>query len=490
MTLKNQDGSAVGYSLIFESTKVTKGKTDWTIKTYDQDLQQIKDVKFSKPYRKFFVLDNAYNGVAIGYYFFNYKEKKYELNSYDSDMKKLGSFVSKEKIPKNQAKFIYSNFAAGMNSTYRLYPIPNKGFVQTTLSGKFSFNFAFEGFDNKMKSKWKFNSEEIPGKIKTFIMNEVGEKYLIAIVNVNEKLLSRSFSSYLLILDVVTGKKISLIKLNEKSGTDALTISYSTYLQSLDEILIIGEFFKPEDASGSGKSLGFYAKRINVDGKTISGKKFNWNNKFKDLISNAGKLSIEKDGYYHSVQDVKMDKDGNIYIVFEQFKRKINAIALAAKIYTRNAGVNAAHGVLGNFVIAKLDNELKLNDVKFFTKEKSDVELFPGSDFLGLGLVGLQMKSFGKFDYMYAVSSSDSSSFEIHYINKEKDDGNRTAQACVITKDAEGKFHKFKTEVTAPKKTFNTLYRGKEGHILLSNYARKEKKLTLSLIKVNKNLNE
>jgi len=36
------------------------------------------------------MLGNAYNGDAIGFYFYNFKDKQFEIESYDKNLVKLG----------------------------------------------------------------------------------------------------------------------------------------------------------------------------------------------------------------------------------------------------------------------------------------------------------------------------------------------------------------------------------------------------------------
>jgi hypothetical protein len=89
-------------------------------------------------------------------------------------------------------------------------------------------------------------------------------------------------------------------------------------------------------------------------------------------------------------------------------------------------------------------------------------------------------------DYKYMLKNEDSSeiTFSFEDYGKIDDDSRRTKNFGQI-KYKNGKFSVDKIPVKKEKATFSQMYPAKTGHVLQVNYFKKDKKLTMDLVKLN-----
>jgi hypothetical protein len=132
-----------------------------------------------------------------------------------------------------------------------------------------------------------------------------------------------------------------------------------------------------------------------------------------------------------------------------------------------------------------LNKDLTLNEIKYYTKDRSDAELPPGMDFYGPGMWGMVMKQMGSFDYQFTQLANDGKSADIVYINYDKEKGEDTKRVLgnvIISPD--GKFTLDKMDITT-KATASFLYPAKPGFLMMVDYLKKERSLGMKLVKLN-----
>ncbi len=472
-----------GYTLFYEGDKADRKNSNYVIDIYDQDLKKVKGIDLVKPKDDYMLVSNVYNDEALAFLFYDFKKKTFDIESYSNDLTKLGEINTLE-VTKADNRTMVQNQAlssSGGQSAYStsisLYPIPKKGFVKNSING-YSKGWVLEMYDNKLNKKWSLESGDTKD-YQNIIPVDATEKYLLLSMLQRKSLLSQKFESFLILIDVETGKKLFEIS-PESDPTEQLSVTGISLDEATNEIITVGDYYMTSEKPGFAAGTGFYIKKFSIEGKEINKKFYAWN---KEVMKVAGNQYIDQSfvNFTHQIQKMA---DGKTYIVVEQYKRKFNAGGAAMMALGGSASV--LKGVIGNILIFSLNNsDLSLSGVKQIEKEESTVTLIPGSEIYGPGITGMLMKMFGDFDYQFIVNSANDKTFNAVYVSyaKEKGEAEKKIIGNILLGD-DGKITEDKIEV-AGKVTTSYIYPAKPGYILTVDFLKKLKQLDLKLIKVN-----
>ena len=481
------DGKEVkGYSLIYKTDKADKDNDNIHIAVYDVNLTLTKTIDLKKPRGKYLLLGNAYNGEGLGFYFYNFKEKQFEIEVYDKNLVKQAEVTDNHKLTNmeeaalNNAKASAEKDQASFGASLNIYPVAGQGFI-TNGALKNGKGYTLKMYDNKLKEKWSFSSPEDADGYEGMIISEVNGKYLIGNVIKRPSLFSTKMTFYLVVFDVMTGKKKMEIPISG-TGQDQLSLNTIIYDEPTDQIIAIGDYYPEDGKVGSSRSKGFYFKVYSSDGKEGAKQMYTWEKDVKTKLPPEAKESLEKGAMNYTHKILKGD-DGKFYLVAEQYSKSASGMGIASKAMGGSANVTKAQ--LWNMVIFVLNKDLTLSDIKYYTKDKSDVELPPGMDFYGPGLWGMMMKQMGSFDYQFTQMANDGKSADIVYINYDKEKGEDTKRVLgniIISPD--GKFTFDKIDITT-KATASFLYPAKPGFLMMVDFLKKERTIGMKLIKLN-----
>src|SRR5689334_13559677 len=130
------DGKEVkGYSLIYKTDKADKDNDNIHIAVYDVNLTLTKTIDLKKPRGKYLLLGNAYNGEGLGFYFYNFKEKQFEIEVYDKNLVKQAEVTDNHKLTNmeeaalNSAKASAEKDQASFGASLNIYPVAGQGFI-------------------------------------------------------------------------------------------------------------------------------------------------------------------------------------------------------------------------------------------------------------------------------------------------------------------------------------------------------------------------
>lgn len=475
-----------GYVMYARADKADKKNDNYLLNFYDQDLAPVSNITIQKPSGKYFLLRNAFNGSAFGFYYFNRKDNTLEIETYDAGLKKLGSKVIEDLSPgdKNGIQQILRLPDTGENNPMglSLYPVQGKGFLRNCQVGM-GKGFALEMYDNSLKQKWRYTTGSNSDKLQTAIIQEVGEKYILVNVLRRDGMMSRKFESFMVAYDVETGKKVLDVPV-ETSKTEQLSLNSLSYDAQSDEFVAIGEYYKLDDKPMVSKSQGFYLKRFSPAGKQTFNKQYGWQNQVAKAMPAEAKQSLE-DGFVNFTQSIVKGNDGKVYIVAEQFKIVGDGLGIAANILAGGrTSASVSKGVIGNMLVFVLDPQYNLADIKFYAKDRSNATVPAGGGFLGAGLLGMVFRSQGDFDYQFMQRSNDGSAYNVVYINYDKEKGEDTKKIVGNISFHDGQFGLDKVDGTS-KATASFVYPAKAGYVMLADHTRKDKKLGLRLVKLN-----
>src|ERR1700760_4011306 len=79
-------GSIKGYFFLYQSDKIDKHTSEYTLQILDENLNKVKDIKFQDT-KQLSLLESAYNGSTLAFLFKNEEAKTLDMKIYDFDGK-------------------------------------------------------------------------------------------------------------------------------------------------------------------------------------------------------------------------------------------------------------------------------------------------------------------------------------------------------------------------------------------------------------------
>ena len=84
------DNQIKGYFFFYQSDKIDRKTNEYTLKIVDQNLNPVKDIKFTDS-KNVSLLEASYNNEALAFLFYNDDEKPTEVRIYGLDGKQRSS---------------------------------------------------------------------------------------------------------------------------------------------------------------------------------------------------------------------------------------------------------------------------------------------------------------------------------------------------------------------------------------------------------------
>jgi hypothetical protein len=473
-----------GYIMCARADKADRKNDNYLLDFYDQDLNKVSNITLQKPSGRYTLLQNAFNGTAFGLYFLNTKNNTLEIETYDTGLKKLGSKVIEDlsradkmiigQMVRNDGNV--ENTLGGLTLT----PIAGKGFVRNSYDGLMK-GYVLQMYDNSLTPTWRLASDPKSKFYESILIREVTDKYLVGTIMRRDGMMSKQISSYMVAIDVNTGKKVMDLPV-ETSKTEQLSLSSFTFDADKREFVAVGEYYKPDDKPFVNKSQGFYIKRFTEAGKLIGTKPYSWQKEVKLALPAEAKASME-DGFMNFTHSIVKGADGKMYIVAEQYKIAADGLGIAAQMLGGRA--SAVNGQVGNLMLFVLNPDFTLNTVKFYAKDRSKVMLPAGSGMVGSGIIGMVIKAQGDFDYQFLQRNEASSQFNVVYINYDKEKGESTKKVIgSIGFGDNGQFGLDKIDGTTTAAS-SFVYPAKPGYVMMVDYLKKQSQLGMKLVKLN-----
>jgi len=473
------DKEVVGYVVFYKTDKADSKNDNYGFDLLDEKLNKVSTKKVVLPRNAVF-LQPVYNGDALGLMFYNITKENYIFRSYDKELKELGSVIT-EKPNKFERAALGQMEGDAAASFYGLHAVPGKGFVRAGY-GEDKDKYRITFYDNNFKTKWSYQTPEASKDFETFLISDVNEKYVTGTTMRRDGLMSRKIEYFLTVFDVETGKKI--LDTSVENAKEQLSISSTILLKGTDQMVLQGEFYDLDDKPGVNKSKGFYLKTYDLNtGKELSEKKFSWAKDMAKLFNAKGKESLE-DKYLNFPHDLFKAANGHYYMAFEQFKKVADGAGIAMVALGGSASFVKIR--VGNLWVLEMDGDFKPLALQYYEKDGSDVGLPAGAGMVGAGMLGYFVKSIGGFDYQFLQQNKDESTFNMAYINYDREKGEKSKTIVgniFLAKDGTLNFDK--VDITAPKRSTLSLYSAQGSNIMLSTYNSKEKTLELRLVKLN-----
>jgi hypothetical protein len=136
-------------------------------------------------------------------------------------------------------------------------------------------------------------------------------------------------------------------------------------------------------------------------------------------------------------------------------------------------------------VVFEFNPDFSIKRAHLFEKDKNVVMLPAGATYYSSKLLSYYAKSMGGFDFVFSQVSSDKSTFNVSYINYDKEKGEKSKNILgTVVYTPEKKFSIDKMPLDRKSTSFY-VYRAKEGYVMISEYNKKNKTLESRLEKIN-----
>jgi len=468
-----------GYYTLYELAKKTKGKSDFQLSVFDQNLSPLSSKKFVMTSGTF-SQEATFNGEYLLFKFQNLTDKKYAYKMFDKNAKLVRS-VSKPAY--------YMDYVAGADNVdqaenLHLYPLPGKGFVNYSTKnqkGKMSkTRYVIDFFPNDSSSTWQANTPATSDFYEyADYLGQAGNT-LLSLVIKREGLFDKDLEEHILGTDLKTGKKLFEYKLEDPDHT------VSTLNVVADEgstFSIIGLYYEKDAKSFKDKSMGLFAFTLDADGKVTSRKYVSWASDVAKFLPMTEKGKVKDVGFIFFHRFVKT-ADGSYFGIGEEYHREASAIGIAATVLARgNGGTSVLKAVTGDLYVFKFDQGFALQGVTAYDKARSNVSLPPGASMLSVRTTGLYMKSYGGFDYMFTQLSKDKTEFNSGYLDYERTKGNKGWKFGSVNY-SDGKLANDKLALNS-EATWFRVFPGKPGYVMVAEYFRKKKQMEFRMEKLN-----
>jgi hypothetical protein len=317
--------------------------------------------------------------------------------------------------------------------------------------------------------------------METFLLSGISDKYVSGLTMRRKGIMSTKFEYFLTVFDLETGKK--LVDVSVEKEKENLSISATNLLDN-DHVLVQGEYYNADDKAGVHKSNGVYFKKFDIKtGKGVSDTKLSWKVDIKKMFDAKGMKRIE-DNFSNYPMSLIRAANGHTYVVYEQYKKATDGVGIA--VLAMGGKASTIKVKIGDLWMLELDENYKPIGVKYYAKDDSDVTMPPGAGMHGIGILGMFTKGVGGFDYQFTQQSADLRTFNVAYVNYDREDGGKSkpiVASIFMTQD--GTINYDKVDITAPKKTVQYLYPAPGNSVMLAQYNYKEEAISLKLIKMN-----
>ncbi len=470
-----KDNAVTGYFSFFQLDKKDKKTRNYQLNIYDQNLSPLSNKKFSSQ-ENLSALEASYNGELLLIKFYDEKEKTFVFKSYDQNAQQINSTTLSAKKEYDP----YAAFAGGDDEgeEQSLTPIEGLGFVHFVVKregGQMSHTYNEITFipDAKGAKGWTW---ETPEDSKDFEWGDVlgsNGKVLMCLVNKRHKFTSSDIEDFILGLDIATGKKLFEYPLEDK--THAIS-TLNAITDPNGNFQLFGLYFDKDAKTGKAASKGLFGFTVDPTGKVVNRKYQSWEKDVSKFLKVSAKGKIEDIGYVYFHKFVRT-VDNKIFAIAEQYKVNTGA-TVALTLLTGSATMNID---VKDMFVFEFDNTFDLKNVTPFEKTKSSYTY--GVLTGGSRMTGMFLKYMGDYDYSFTQMSKDKSKFSVGYVDYDKKKGDSGWYFGSINY-GDGKLTTDKVKFDK-KATWQYVYPGKPGYVMISEYYKKEKKLEFRMEKLN-----
>lgn len=473
---KNQ---VTGYYMFYKVDRINSKTNSYSLRILDQNLNEVSENKIEES-KNFYLLEAAYNDESLMFKFYDAKEKTISFYQYDnkSQLKNKHSRKAESRLE----LYVYSSQAEKEESDgTNLFAIAGEGFVDYGMKkdGKHGYAISFYP-ESKDGKAWTYESASNSKEVENAGFIAANKNLLISSIVRRNNLMSQNFESYLLGIDIHTGKKVFEKKVEDTQYE--LNFISANIEENTGNVALLGQYYKKNDNVLKDKSLGLCSYLMTAEGSIISKNYASWLTDVRKFLPVNAQGKIEDVGYLYFHKIVK-NADGRYIAVGEQYRKAASAAGIAMTVLSGTSN-GVTKMVIEDLVFLEFNPQFKLENVKLFDKSKTNVELPSGFDFAGPQVTALYLKSLGYFDYSYSQQNQEETTLSVGYVDYEKRKGEKNGLVFGAITYADKAYATDKLSLETEASTLRVIP-AKPGYIMITEFFRKAKKLDMRLEKIN-----
>lgn len=480
-----QDDQVKGYYYFYKVEKEDRKNDNYLLSLHDENLREIKTVGITRP-KTYVLVDGVFNGQAFAFLFFDRRGKTTELITYDRSLKQIGNVT--RKVSNKMLLASYNVIVnGGEPSQAYIVPITNHGFVYYGFREGSKYKYEIQCYSNELKVLWS----DYAGEDTNVEMAEEGFQegdFVGSMITRKRNITTKDLEFDLVVHRVSTGEELFRVPMM----TDKYSVSFSDVFfdKSNQTFVVFGEYNNKTDREMKTISQGFITLTLDMTGAVVNEKLNSWAKEISAAapVNERGQFDGNNSRIlFHNF--VRTD-DGRIFAIGEQYKKAANAAGIAGNVMMAALGGSAgtfsnAQLNVYNMVIFEFTADYTLKKVYVFEKDKNVVTLPSGSEYLSPKLISYYARAYGGFDYAFTQRAADKSTFQVSYVNYDREKG--AASKNVLSSIVYTPEKKFVVD-RVPLERKSTLYfvnRAKPGYVMVTEYFKKEKRVDSRLEKVN-----
>jgi hypothetical protein len=467
----NKNNDVDGYYVFYLADKLKKGEREFAIQLYDKNLTEVATKKYVDN-KNTFLMKSSFNNSAMMFAMANYKTKEINLLTFDKQANQGSTY----NIPLESKEMKYIQMMEASGDFNVLFPVENKGFIFNKVEDNKKIGYSLKFYPTNGGKSWEYNSPDDSKTIMMISPIEVNKDVVVALETSRPGVMSRKLTITTKVLDVNTGK---LLFEREYSKKDKPRLITNAFLNNDNSVVLMGEYFKAGDNIMDDKSLGLFTEVIDFTGKTTSENFTTWAEDVAKLMKVKDGSKIKDKGYIY-FHDVIKTQTGEFYAIGEFYKKTVSAAGMAGALL--GGGTPMTQLTITDAVIFKFNKEFKLTEVKEFAKGKSRAPSVTDGGSPQLNAHAL--KAMGAFDYVYTQIDKDNDRFYSCFIDYEREKGEKSKRAFKTIVYDEGELTEDKIYLTGDDKQMY-FKPAKLGNVLLLEYNKKAKEVSLHLEKLN-----
>lgn len=462
----------IGYYTFYFEGKAKKGKRDFVLVIYDYDLNEINTAKVNLP-KHVVLVDGVFNGSHLLIGFIDARKKKVTYITFDSKGNKV-----KERYDDVKNKQILTD----PQFRPRLFGGEDGSFFIVKVIKEKKYGFQVEKVDSDLGSVWI--KSYVPKKGLVIPVDAVNENGVLAIMSVQyEKRINKKRYD------------VNLSAFNTDSGDHMYeaTVNNSKYFpvpSSLtvdsDQSVVLGGMYYEGEKEKRKNSDGVFLSKYDVAGKKVFFKTTGWDQGLQKMVKssiNKEFLSGKPMVLFH---DIESTADG-YRVIGESFRKAVDGLQTAMSLVGGGGNINMKFSVF-DFTIFNFEKDGKVAGMDIIPKEPRNIDLesiMDGGLFTSTMYIAKYLEKFGYFGYRFTTEDASGEDAIVYYnlpggtiklkvrpyfaIAKFSDPENP------IKYDIRGKDRKFAKRLGQ----IGVLDSDKGGQVLLYNYDRKEKAVTM-----------
>jgi len=472
----NSNDDVTGYYLFYKTDKVDHKMNAYDIVILDGNLKQTARKRIIET-KNTTLIESAYNGKYLIFKFLDTKEDVVRYRIMDNTGK-----LSKG-LTRPLDKYELKKLLLAGNNNIGLSAISQKGFIDIydVKDKVVRYNVLFIGNDGK--KKWTYKSKNT-GKHKTANLLQTDKNRILLMETSAMSAMSKDFTFSLMALDF-EGKKVYNVPLT--SGKYNLMPHSVTTNPENGNFVFIGEYYNKSEKMMKAESQGVFLRGINDKGVWGKSKYLDWDTDIKPKLKASQLAEIENFSvFFH---DVLRTENGKIIVIGEGYKKSASGFGIASKILGGGqSGASVVDLKIGNMVVMEIGSDLDLEKINIFKKREHDILLPSGFEYLNKHVIGKFMASNGEFDYEFVEFNKDHSVLTIAYLDRENnEEGKKKSHPIIHLKsfvEEDNEFTDDKITLATDAKTI-WVSRAKPGFIIIYEYFKKEKYITMHLEPIN-----